>query len=75
MSPAKAVRPVQWFFSLLFVLVSVSFALAGNPVVIKASHNDVSVPFSQMVVGTLSNSGGSDSQTPTARATGALIRD
>src|SRR5216684_3133910 len=73
MIPAKAIRHLQWFFSFLFVLVSVSFALASNPDVIKASHHDVSLPLSQMVVGTSSNSGGSDSQSPTARATGALI--
>ncbi len=73
MIPAKAVRSIQWFFWFPFVLVSVSGALAGNPGVIKASHNDVSPPLSQMVVGASSNGGGSDSQTLTARATGAMI--
>jgi hypothetical protein len=73
MSPAKAIRHLQWFFSFLFVLASVSLALASNPDVIKASRNDASPPLSQMVVGAPSNSGGSNSQTPTARATGAMI--
>jgi len=73
MIPARAIRHFQGFFSFLFLLVFVSFALAGNPNVIKASHNDVSLPLSHMAVGASSNSGGSDSQTPTARATGALI--
>src|SRR5713226_8212290 len=73
MIPIKAVRPIQLFFSLTFLLGSVSLSLAGNPDVIKASHNDVSPPLSQMVIGASSNGGGSDSQTPTARATGAMI--
>jgi hypothetical protein len=71
--PAKDVRSIRCFFSFTFVLVSVSLALAGNPDVIKASRNDVSPPLSQMVVGASSNGGGSNSQTPTARATGAPI--
>jgi hypothetical protein len=73
MSPAKAIHHLQGFFTFLFVLVSVSFALASNPNVIKASHNDVSLPLSHMAVGASSNSGESDSQNPTARATGAMI--
>ncbi len=73
MIPARAIRHFQWFFSFLFLCVSVSFALASNPDVIKASHNDVSLPLSHMAVGASSNSGGSDSQTPRARATGAMI--
>jgi hypothetical protein len=73
MIPAKTVRFIQSSFSLTFVLVSVSFALASNPDVIKASHNDVSPPLSEMVIGGSSNSGGSDSQTPPARSTGAMI--
>src|SRR5258708_24524873 len=73
MRPAKAIRPLQRFFTLIFILVSVSFALASNPDVIKASHNDVSPPLSQMAIGGSSNSGGSDSQTPPARSTGAII--
>src|SRR5258708_20710332 len=73
MSPAKTIRHLQWFFTFLFVLVSISFALASNPDVTKASHNDVSLPLSQMVVGASSSSGGSDSQTPTARSTGPMI--
>jgi hypothetical protein len=73
MFPAKGVRSLQWFFSLPLVLGSVSLALASNPDVIKASRNDVSAPLSQMVVGASSNGGGSNRQTPTARATGAII--
>ena len=73
MIPARGIRHFQWFFSFLFLLVSVSFALASNPDVIKASHNDVSLPLSHMAAGASSNSGGSDSQNPTARATGAMI--
>ena len=73
MSPAKAIRPLQRFFTLIFILVSVSFALASNPDVIKASHNDVSQPLSQMAIGGSSNSGRSDSQTRAALSTGAII--
>jgi len=73
MGPAKAVRPVHRFFSLLFILVSVSFAVAGNPDVVKASHHDTSPPLSQMAIAASSIVGGSDSQLPPARATGALI--
>jgi hypothetical protein len=73
MIPAKGIHAFQGLSSLLFVLVSVSLALAGNPDVIKASHHDVSPPLSQMAVGALFNGGGSDNQTPTARATGATI--
>jgi len=73
MSPAKTIRHLQWFFTFLFVSVSISFALASNPDVTKASHNDVSLPLSQMVVGASSSSGGSDSQTPTARSAGPMI--
>jgi hypothetical protein len=73
MLPAKDVRPIQWFFSFTFVLVSVSLALAGNPDVIKASHHSVSPPLSQMVIGASSNGGGSNSQTLKARSTGAMI--
>jgi hypothetical protein len=73
MIPAKAIRPFQYFFSFLFLVASVSFALASNPDVIKASRHDVSPPLSQMVVGASSNGGGSNSQTPTARSAGAII--
>src|SRR5260370_39952190 len=62
MIPARAIRHFQWFFSFLFLLVLVSFALAGNPNVIKASHNDVSLPLSHMAVGASSNSGGGRKQ-------------
>ena len=73
MIPAKGMRLIQCSFSPLFVFVFVSLALAGNPDVIKASRNGVSPPWSQMVVGASSNGGGSDSQTPTAQATGPMI--
>jgi hypothetical protein len=46
MSPAKAIRHLQWFFSFLFVWGSVPLAFASNPDVIKASRNDVSPPLS-----------------------------
>src|SRR5258707_15283656 len=73
MIPAKAIHHFQWLFSFFFLLVSVPFALASNPDVIKASHNDVSPPLSQLATGASSSGGGSDSQTPTARSTGAMI--
>jgi hypothetical protein len=73
MIPAKAVRLIQRSFTFLFVLLSVSVALAGNPHVIKASHHDVSLPLSQMAVGATSSSGGTNGQTPTARSTGPMI--
>jgi len=40
---------------------------------IKASRHDTSLPLSRMVIGGSSNGGGSNSQSPTARATGAMI--
>jgi hypothetical protein len=73
MIPIKVVRPIKWLSSLTFLLGSVSVSLARNPDVIKASRNDVSPPLSRMVVGASSNGGGNDSQTPTARSTGAMI--
>ena len=73
MNPGKALRHLRYFFFFLFVLASASVALASNPDVIKASHHDVSLPLSHMVVGASSNGGGSNSQTPSARSTGALI--
>lgn len=72
MIPAHGIRAFQWLFSFPFVLMSASLALAGNPDVIKASRNDVSSPLSQMAVGASFSGGGSDSQTPTARATGPM---
>jgi hypothetical protein len=77
MIPAKDVRSLQWLlsFAFVFVLVSVSLALTGNPDVIKASHHNVSPPLSQMVIAASSNGGGSNSQAPTARSTGALIKN
>jgi hypothetical protein len=75
MIPVKSVRRLQCFFCLPFVFLPISLAFAGNPNVIKASHYDVSPALSQMAVGASSNSGGSDSQTLTARATGAMINN
>ena len=40
---------------------------------ITSSHNDVSPPFSQIASGNSLNTGGTDTQTPTARSTGAMI--
>ncbi|PYV52002.1 MAG: hypothetical protein DMG92_02360 [Acidobacteria bacterium] len=73
MIPANRFRPTAFLFSLIFVLLSASIAFAGDPDVIKASHHDVSPPFSQMAVGASSNGGGRDNQNITARSTGALI--
>ncbi|HYU47030.1 MAG TPA: hypothetical protein VEK84_12750 [Terriglobales bacterium] len=73
MISAKAFRPFQCFFSFLFLFASVSLVLASNPDVTKASRHDVSPPLSQMAIGASSNGGGSNRQTPTARATGAII--
>jgi len=77
MTRANSVRCPQWFLSFVFVFVflSVPLALAENPDVIKGSRKDVSPPLSRMAIGSSSNGGGSDSQTPTARATGAMITD
>jgi hypothetical protein len=72
MIPANGGRPIRRFSSLLFVLVPVSLAFAGNPNVIKESHNDVSPALSQMV-NTSSSTAGSDRQKPAARATGPMI--
>jgi len=74
MTRGNAFCSVRWFFLFfLFVPISVSLAVAGNPDVMKASRNDVSPPMSQMAIGGSSNGGGSNGQAPTARATGALI--
>ena len=61
----------RWLFS--WILLGVPAAFAGHPDVIKASHNDVSPPLSQMVASAVANAGGNSGQAPTARATGALI--
>jgi hypothetical protein len=73
MTRTNAVRCSQWFLSFVFVILSAPLALANGPDVIKASHNDVSSPLSQMVIGGSSKSGGTDSQTLTARTTGPMI--
>jgi hypothetical protein len=73
MIPLQVVGRIRRYFTLLLILLSGSFAFASNPDVIKASHNDVSAPFSQIAIGASSNGGGSDSQKPTARAAGAMI--
>src|SRR6266853_3489090 len=73
MKCAIVVRSSRWFFSVVFVFLSVSVAFANGPEVIKASRHDASPPLSQMAIGASSNGGRSDSQSPTARATGAMI--
>jgi hypothetical protein len=72
---ANAVRCSEWLLSFVFLIVCAPHALANGPDVIKASHNDVSSPLSQMAIGASSKSGGSDSQTITARSTGAAINN
>src|SRR5712692_4723891 len=73
LTQANAVPRLQWFVSFVLFFLYGPLALANNPAVIKASRHDVSPPLSRMVIGASSNGGGSDSQTPTARATGAMI--
>src|SRR5229473_4233968 len=73
LTQANAVPRLQWFVSFVLFFLYGPLALANNPDVIKASGHDVSPPLSRMVIGASSNGGGSDSQSPTARATGAMI--
>ena len=73
MPRTNAVRCSQCFLSFVFVILSPALALANGPDVIKVSHHDVSSPLSQMVIGSSSKSGGTDSQTLTARTTGPMI--
>ncbi len=73
MVPFKATRLFEYLCSILCLFLFSPVVFAGNPDVIKESHNDVSLPLSQMAVGTASNSGGTSVQTSTARATGASI--
>src|SRR6266478_5636181 len=70
---ANAVLRPQRFLSLVLFFLCVPLAFANGPDVIKASRHDVSPPLSQMATGASSNGGGSESQRPTARATGAMI--
>src|SRR6202030_2891701 len=72
---ANALRCSPWFLAVGFVIASAPLALANGPDVIKASHKDVSSPLSRMVIGASSKSGGTDSQTITARSTGAAINN
>jgi hypothetical protein len=72
---AHALRCSPWFLSVGFFIASAPLALANGPDVIKASHKDVSSPLSRMVIGASSKSGGTDSQTITARSTGAVINN
>jgi hypothetical protein len=72
MPRTNAVRCSQWFLSFVFVILSAPLALANGPDVIKASRNDVSSHLSQMVIGGSPKSGGTDSQTLTARSTGPM---
>jgi len=73
MTRTNPVRCSPWFLSFVFVILSAPLALANGPDVIKASRNDVSSPLSQIVIGGSSKSGGTDSQTLTARSTGPTI--
>jgi hypothetical protein len=70
--PNAVPRP-QWFLSFVLFFLCGPLAFANNPDVIKDSHHDVSPALSQMAIGASFNGGGSDSQSPTARATGAMI--
>src|SRR6266852_2930461 len=70
--PSAVLRP-QRFLSLVLFFLYVPLAFANGPDVIKASRHDASPPLSQMAIGASSNGGRSDSQSPTARATGAMI--
>src|SRR5229473_783520 len=70
---ANAVPRRKWFVSVVLFFLCGPLALANGPDVIKASRRDVSPPLSQMAIGSSSNGGGRDSQTPTPRATGAMI--
>jgi len=72
---ANSVRCSEGLLCFVFLMVCAPLALANGPDVIKASHNDVSSPLSQMAVGGSSKSGGSDSQTITARSTGAAVNN
>jgi hypothetical protein len=72
---ANVVRCSEWLLSFVFFIVSAPLALANGPDVIKASHHDVSSPLSQMAIGAPSKNGGTDSQTITARSTGAAINN
>src|SRR5216684_8196274 len=73
LSLASAVLRPQRFLSLVLFVLYVPLAFANGPDVIKASRHDASPPLSQMAIGASSNGGRSDSQSPTARATGAMI--
>ncbi|MDP9337823.1 MAG: hypothetical protein M3P45_03030 [Acidobacteriota bacterium] len=73
MTRVNAVGYPKWFVFFLFVIISAPSAFANGPDVIKASHKDVSLPLSRMVIGASSKSGGTNSQSPTARAAGAMI--
>ena len=66
------IRSSRWFLAPLLLLLGCSLAWAEKPDVIKASHNDVSLPLAQMAVGASMN-GGASQQAPTARATGAAL--
>jgi len=63
----------QRFLCLVLFFLYVPLAFANGPDVIKASRHDASPPLWQMAIGASSNGGRSDSQSPTARATGAMI--
>jgi hypothetical protein len=75
MIPANAGRCSVWLLCFAFLIACAPLALANGPDVIKASHKDVSSPLSQMVIGAASKSNGTDTQTITARSTGAAINN
>lgn len=71
MTPQKHAA-FPWLPAILLLVIYVPLAQAKDPDVIKASHHDVSAPFSQMALST-SPSGGNSSQSPIARATGNAL--
>src|SRR5260370_37103928 len=70
MTRRNRVKCSQCFLCVALALLSVPAVLADE---IKASRHDTSLPLSRMVIGGSSNGGASNSQSPTARATGAMI--
>jgi hypothetical protein len=72
---SNAIRSSKWLLCFGFFITAGPLAVANGPDVIKASRKDVSSPLSQMVIGASSKSGATDSQTITARSTGAAINN
>src|SRR5216683_2082489 len=75
MTQSNAFRYASSLVAILLAIVCVPPALGNGPEVIKASHHDVSHPLSRLAINAPSKTGGSDSQSLTARPTGALIAD